>query len=147
MEQDRYNTDHFLFIIGMISLIMSLALFGLTFYVLPNLLFGLIYDIPSFISEWREWIRASYEVTDYAASQIIALFLFALSLMFALIAYFSSNQIDNKIFRSELELQEEVTHEKKKNRETMILVIKILFTIMMVYVFAQVFQWIIYETS
>lgn len=147
MEQDRYNTDHFLFIIGMISLIMSLAMFGLTFYVLPNLLFGLIYDIPSFISEWREWIRTSYQVTDYAASQIIALFLFTLSLMFALIAYLSSNQIDNKIFRSELELQEEVTHEKKKNRETMILVIKILFTIMMVYVFAQAFQWFIYETS
>jgi len=147
MEQDRYNTNHPLFIIGMISLILCLAMFGLTFYVLPNLLFGLIYDVPSFITDWKEWLWTTYEMNDYRASHIIALFLFSCSLIFALIAYFSSNKIDNKIFRSELESQEEATGEKRNHRETMILVVKILFIIILVYVFAQVFQWIIYATA
>lgn len=147
MEQDHDNTENILFITGMISLVLSLALFGLTFYVLPYLLFGLVYDVPGFIIQWKEWLKSTYEISDYSASEYIALFLFTMSLMLALVAYFSSKQIDNKIFRSDLALQEEMTHQKQINRETWILVMKILFTIVMVYVFAQVFQWFMFETS
>lgn len=147
MEQDRYNTNHYLFITGMISLILSLAMFGLTLYVLPHLLFGITYDVPSFISDWKEWLHINYQMNESKAAHMLALLLFTLSLIFALIAYFSSNKIDNSIYKSEIETQAEVTGEKSTHRETMILVLKMLFIIVLVYIFAQVFQWFMDETS
>ena len=94
MEQDRFQKNHTVFIIGMISLVISLILLALCLYLLPNLLFGWQYDVPTFVPYINEWLISTYNFTDSSASKILFFILVGLSLVFIAIAYFSSNRIE-----------------------------------------------------
>ncbi len=146
MEDDRYQKNHFLFIIGLVSLLLALSLFVLTLYLLPHLLFGWLYNIPEFILFWIEWLQSQYNVTEVGASQLIILFFFLLSLFFATIAYFSSNRIDSQIFNLGSSRTRKPITFKKSSREGLALGLKILFIMIIVFVAASLFQWLLYNT-
>lgn len=102
MEQDRYQKNHKLFILGMLSLVISLGLFAFAVYILPNLLFGWVYDVPSFVTYLKGWLQSTHNFTDPSAGRFIFLCVFLAALIFAFIAYVSSNWIDNQIYSDEL---------------------------------------------
>ena len=147
MEQDRYQTSHTLFIIGMASMIISLVLFALTALVTPSLLFGWRYDTPDFIMVWREWLEFGYGYTDATASKLIVLFLFIMAACFAFVAYFSSNRIDNKIYSDILRAEKKSAKVRWISEEAMQLTMKISFMILLIAMGTVLLSWIISTPS
>ena len=143
MEQDRYQKNHVLYIIGLISLVASLSLLALTLYIIPHILFGWTYDVPSYVSIWKEWLRVKFSMNVSTASQLIALILFLITLLFAGIAYFTSNRMDNLIFSTELENKEQLNRMKKSHREAVEIILKLLLIVLLVYMLAELFLWLI----
>lgn len=144
MEYDRYQKNHGLFITGMVSLVICLALFSLLMYVAPNLLFGWRYSIPSFITFSIGWMVDTYSVTELAAARIIFLIGFILAWVFAFIAYISSNRIDNEIYHDELPEAFQPMRPKTEDHEGMRVFVKILIFIALVFIIASILEWIIY---
>ena len=136
MEQDRYQKNHKLFIVGLLSLILGLSLVAFSLFILPNLFFGWHYDVPEFIANWVAWLQDAYELSSTAASKLTFFFFFLLGLFFAVIAYFSSNRIDNQIYSSELEISKPV-ESKKGSQGTLRLVLQILFIVWLVFIVAK----------
>lgn len=101
MEQDRYKINHFMFIFCMISLLFTLCLLFFSIFVFPNLILGMVYDVPTFIAYWREWLASTFNWTDNAASKIIFLMFFIPVFIFGYIAYLLSNYIEDQVFQSE----------------------------------------------
>ena len=143
MEQDRYRKNEIAYIIGMLCLMASLALFALSFYVFPNLAFGWRYGIPDFIPLWSNLLQESYKLSEKGASWFIFLSFFFSALILAVIADILSHRIDNKINA----LNERINPMKKTKRseegESNRLIMKILGIILLVFVVAQFFQWVI----
>lgn len=98
MEQDRYQENHVLFIVGLISLLLCLGLLFFTLFMLPHLLFGWRYDVPEFISYVREWISSGFGLSSRQASSVIFVFFSIWVFVFGLVAYYASSRIDNKIY-------------------------------------------------
>lgn len=145
MEQDRYQANTKLFIIGMVSLVLSLTLFALSFYVMPNLLFGWFYNTPAFINELVAWLQYQHNFSGPAAAKIVFFSLLILGCFFAIIADITSNRIDNKIFKEELKLNEELDRKSRtRDNDTMQLIIKILLIAFLVFIAAGLLQWLIY---
>ncbi len=144
MEQDRYQKNHVLYIIGLLSLVASLSLLAFTLYILPYLVFGWRYDAPGFIHLWKELLRVRYHFSPSVASQIIGVPFFLLTLLFAFIANFASNRMDNEIYSTELTIENKEQNTKKSPNESIALVLKILLIIVLVFVGAELFHWLIY---
>jgi len=144
MEEDRYQKHHVLYIIGLLSLVASLSLFAFTLYILPYLVFGWRYDAPGFIHLWKELLIVKYHFSSSAASQIIGVPFFLLALVFAFIANFSSNRMDNEIYSTELAVENKEQNTRKSPNESIALVLNILLIIVLVFVGAELFQWLIY---
>ncbi len=98
MEYDRYQQNSKLFVIGIICLLLSLALFAFGFYILPYIVWNWHYDVPGFVLTWREWFKEEYNYSEKGA----ALLVFSLFIMPAIACgYISqriSNYIDNQIY-------------------------------------------------
>ena len=148
MEADRYQKNHKLFILGIFSLLIALSLFAFSLYLLPNLLFGWRYDTPEFIMFWKEWLLSQYDYTEPVAARLIFLFFFGIAFIFGVIAYFSSNRIDNQILSKELKVPEEEESPDKttqNTREGLSLGLRILFIILIIFIIGTLFQWAIYN--
>lgn len=144
MEQDRYQKNHALFIIGLFSLVVSLSLFALCLYILPNLLFGWRYDTPGFIINWVALLQFDYNYSSQASSNIIVLAVFLLALFFAVIAYFASNRIDNQIYSAELEMSQEIKIPSRNRQLAIQLSAKILLIIILVVIVSALIDWLLY---
>lgn len=145
MEQDRFQKNHKLFILGLFSLVVSLSLFALSFYIMPNLIFGWHVDTPEFIINTVQWLQYTYNYTSAAASKIVFLFVFLLALFFAGVAYFCSNRIDNQIYSTELESIKPPNNAEKGTKEDGLrLTLKILFFTLLIFAAAALFEWFIY---
>jgi hypothetical protein len=141
MEQDRYQNHQVIFVAGLFSLVLGLSLFALSFYIMPSLLFGWLYDTPEFIVYIVEWLQESYNYTSAGASKLVFLIVFLLALFFSGIAYYSSNRIDNQIFSSELQAQ---SKPKKMKGVALGLILKIAFICLLIFLAATLFEWFIY---
>ena len=141
MEQDRYQRNHKTFIIGLISLLLSLSLFAFSFYVMPNLLFGWYFEVPPFILDLVEWLQYTYNYSNSAASKLIFLVIFLLALFFAAVAYYCSNSIDNQIYSAELQHQKK---SKNTKNDGFRVVLKILVISLLIFIAATLFEWSIY---
>lgn len=118
MEADRYQQNHALFIIGLISLLLCLGVTFFTLFVAPHLIFGWHYDVPEFIAYIREWLFTAFNITDRQASVIIFFGFLLLAIMFGSISYYSSTRIDDQIYEIEEEKNQlNVTHTIKRNRK------------------------------
>lgn len=145
MEQDRYQKNHKVFIIGLFSLVVSLSLFALSFYTMPSLVFGWNYDTPASIVNIIEWLQYSYNYTAAGAAKVVFLVIFLLALFFAGVAYFCSNRIDNQIYSAELESKKQPNNAQSGAKEDGFrLVLKILFFTLLIFVAAALFEWFIY---
>ena len=145
MEADRYQKNHTLFIVGMISLLIGLCFMVFGLYLFPNLIFGWRYEVPGFIPVVKEWLQSSYHYSEAGAAQFIFFFLFLIGLLLIIVAYFSSNRIDNDIYSAELKA--EAPPRKIKNSgisDAQRLALKILFISLLVFIFIKVFEWLIY---
>lgn len=144
MAEDLYQKNHTLYIVGLISLVVGLTLFIFTLYMLPHLLFGWRYDIPSFIMDWREWIQFRYGIREVAAARLVLVLLFIVSVLCLLVAYFSSNNLDKELITSEVEEIEKPARIKESTKEELSLGLKILLIIISVFILAALFEWLIY---
>jgi len=143
MEIDRYERNHKVFIIAMISMIMSLALLGFVLYMLPYLMFDWVYNVPGFISAWEEWLIDNYNYSDHGARRFLLFISVLLDCFFIIIAYLTANTIEKQIFKSEI--QYTVSPTKKNNnvdREGLNLSLKIIFIIFVVFSVGMFFEWL-----
>lgn len=101
MEADRYQQNHKLFIIGLLSLVSSLLLLFFSLFLLPHLLLGWNYDVPEFIAYWREWITEQFAISEVWASRIIFMFFIFISIILGLIAHIASSRIEKQIYPDE----------------------------------------------
>ena len=97
MEPDRFQHSPTVYTIGLISMISSMALFGLGAYALPNIAFGLTYRIPEFIFYWINLIHLAYGFTEKKAGLLVLMIIFALGFITSsagqvLSFYFGSSQ-------------------------------------------------------
>lgn len=143
MEYDRFQENSVLFVIGIIALLLSLSLLAFAFYILPFLLFNWVYDVPEFISIWREWLRFEYKFTTVGASWFILLMLLIPALICGYISYYASNYIDNRLHNI---VPEKKVYSRKNQisrdiRETLKLVLKVLVLIILVLVGISLIQW------
>ena len=98
MEPDRYQQSHSLYILGMISLLISLGIFLFLIFILPHLLLGWHYNVPEFISFWREWLIETHGMSVEHSSWMIAAFFATLAFVFGIVAYVASTRIENAIY-------------------------------------------------
>lgn len=141
MEPDRFQYSPRIYIIGLICMIISMALFGLGAYIFPNIAFGLIYRIPNFIFEWINLIQVAYELTEKNAGWLVLVIIFFLGFVASIITYAVSNRIDNGIYAIEpekVELKPSTTE-----KETGPLILKIAFILGIVFISTKIFQWVI----
>ena len=144
MDDDYFQKNNKLFIIGLISLVMALAFLGITLYMLPNLLFGWRYNTPAFFMIWREWLQTQYGYTQAGASKIVLLLFFIPTTVFIVISYFSSRRIDSQTLYSDLSSEIKFSQVRKQSREGVYLALKILFIMIFVFIVASLLQWLIY---
>jgi len=144
MEYDRFQKNSTLFIIGLIALLLSLSLFAFSFYILPFLLFGWVYDVPEFVSVWREWLKLEYHFTHVAASWIILLTFIIPALICGYISYFASNYIDNRIYNV-VNREDLIVSRRRQNyaQDSRVLLLKILSLAILIIIIITLLQWFI----
>ncbi len=143
MQRERLKNAELYYIVGILSLVASIGLFALSFYVLPNLAFGWHYSVPDFIPVWSGLIQEKYHLSEKASAWCIFLAMFLPAICLAVVADILSNRIERKVYRIEEHHDNINKHKRYEEKESNILVIKIVVIIALVFVAAQFFQWII----
>lgn len=141
METDRYQQNHSLFILGLVSLLLSLSLLAFSCYNMPYLLFNWRYDVPEFIIMLHAWLVSTYSMTDHHASWVIVASLFSSSILFGIIAYIASNRIDNAIYDIKQEEHTTSIHLTKDFKASAELFGKILLLVLLVVLVAIGLDW------
>lgn len=149
MEADRFGHNQKHYIVGIICLIISLALFAFSFFIFPYLIFGWRYSVPSLVIIFRSTMQTAYDLAPVAAGWFIFLGIFLPGVILAVIADILSNKIDTEIHVSKSERERgtvEDTPTKTKRlkvgeQESKGLVLKIFMIIILVFVASQFFQW------
>ncbi|MDA9272196.1 hypothetical protein N9Q05_02315 [bacterium] len=139
MEPDRFQQNQVHYIVGLVCLVASLSLFAFCAYTLPYLMFSWHYTIPEFVLEWNNTLTVNYQFSTTAASWILFLGFFFPALIFAIIADVLSNHIDNEIHGIEPTKTVIDPHLKESSN----LALRIILIMILVFVAAELFQWII----
>lgn len=96
MNEDRFENNRSLYISSMIFFLLGFFLLGYTLYLLPGVLFGIIYDIHYGyflrIEQLQELLGVSHQACEYI---IIATYI-VVSLILLAIAMNLSNRIENR---------------------------------------------------
>lgn len=144
MEQDCYQQSHHLYIIGMLFFILSLALFAFTAFILPYLLLKWRYDVPEFIIYTQQWLQTQHNMTDREASLLILIFFLALSIAVTLIAFAASKKLDSQIYAEKIPDENKPARVSDDTRETVSVLSKIVLIVILVFIGAILFEWMIY---
>lgn len=149
MEYDRYQQNHSLFIIAMICLVSSMALFGFSLYIAPALIWDFHYNIPLFVLNWRETLHIDYEFTERASAVIIFLSFFLPACIIGYLAYLTSNQLENQVYHIEPEKSDPGVIEERNEhlRESTGLGFKIFMLIVGVLLVTVAVQWFFSVTA
>jgi len=141
------HNDKF-FLLGLVSLAVSLFLFPLALYILPEAYFGWTYHVPDFILNFNEYLQDSFGMTRNSASWTVFYFIFLIAVVFANVAYFAA-------IRTRHDIKKQIPHEQideaavrlkqanQNRRETIFLVIKLILIMVLVFSIAEVVQWVI----
>ncbi|WP_019216868.1 hypothetical protein [Legionella tunisiensis] len=143
MEPDRYEQNSKVFILGIITLLLSLTLFALGFYIAPYLFWGWNYDIPATVLNWYEWLKEYYEFSDAGASWIIFSVFIIPALICGYISHRASNYIDNKIHGIEPVKTEKQIEIKEEVKATLGFGFKIVLLIVLVLLALSLLQWLL----
>lgn len=149
MEEDRYRTNNKLYIIGILSLLLSLSLLAFSLYILPHLLFGWRYDTPEFLMTLRTWLETSYNFTEVGAARFALTLFFLFTILFGIIAYITSNRVDDEIYEEELEEGQptQPITQRKDVSESISFSLKVFFIVMVVILVAILFELALRSTS
>ncbi len=142
MEPDRYQQNHIGYIISLVSLLISMTLFGIAAYIFPHIAFGWFYNVSIYIITWINLIHVAYNITEYAAGWYVMLIFILLAFIFAGITYITSDRIESEIYQIEREPVEERKN-ARETRETVLLVLKTLVIIAIVYGIVTMLHWAI----
>ncbi|MCC5015945.1 MULTISPECIES: hypothetical protein [Legionella] len=143
MEPDRYEQNSKVFILGIVTLLLSLTLFALGFYVVPYLFWGWNYDIPAIVLNWHEWLKEYYEFSEAGASWIIFLIFIIPALICGYISHLASNHIDNKIHGIEPVKTDKQIEIKEEVKATLSFGFKIVLLIVLVLLALSLLQWLL----
>lgn len=94
MNEFERRKNNNLFIGGLISLILALGLMGFAVYILPFLIWNLGYDVPEFVSTFREWLRDSYSYSKSMSTWFIFFLFFIPGAISAIITYVLTRLLD-----------------------------------------------------
>ncbi len=144
MEPDRYQQSHSLYILGMVCLLISLGTLLFLIFILPHLLLGWHYNVPEFISFWREWIIETYGMSVNYSSWIIAAFFVVLAVVFGIVAYVTSTRIENAIYP--MKTQAVTVQSKKKTKglkDSTYFFWKVMGFVILAYIATFAFQWLL----
>lgn len=142
MDRARTQRNEMYYMIGIICLCVSLGLFALSLYILPNLAFGWRYEMPEFVSMWRALLQERYHFGEKASEWLIFFVFFFPAILFAIVADIFSNRIEKQWNRTDSGNSSQAmksTRDGESNR----LIIKIIGIIILVFITAQFFQWMI----
>ncbi len=146
MEPDRFKQSHTLYIIGMVSLVISVGLFAFCFYLIPFLAFSWYHGVPDFIISMSSELQETYKLSRSASSWFIFISVFFPAAVCAVVADVLSNRIDSEIHAGAFKVKE-VEHKTEKmhedSTESRWLVFKIISIIIIVFIAAKFFQWMI----
>lgn len=146
MEPDRFRQNEYLYILGILFLVISLCLFAFTLYLTPYLLFKWVYDVPEFIVNWVHWLQRHKGYSDTGSRLVVFVLFLITSILTATVTYFSSHTIENKIHVEETteEEIEETPRERRDRRDTYRLLIQIMLIVLFVFVGVALFELLIY---
>lgn len=130
-----------LYFFGMLFLLLSITLFGFSFYIFFHLVLGWHYEIPEFIPTWQRWFYAKLPFTDSKINLII----FGIFFVSAAIAGFIANKISHKVedLEEPFTKPEPILPEKQNSSEGFDFFLKILLLILVVFASTMVFEWLI----
>jgi hypothetical protein len=136
------------FLLGLVSLAVSLFLFPLAIYILPQAYFGWTYHIPDFISNFNEYLQDAFGMTRRSASWTVFYSIFLMAIVFANIAYFAAMRTRHDIKKSipHENVDEAVVRLRQANqnrRETIFLVVKLVLIMVLVFSIAEIVQWVV----
>ena len=145
MEPDRFQQNQKFYIIGLVCLLISMALFATGAYILPRVAFGLNYNIPAFMFDWTNLVQAAYGVSEKSAGWFIYGLFFLLGFLFSIVTYVLSNHIDNQIYAIEEPEKTAVTVTKPNTAmtESGPLVLRVILIIAFIFIIAKIFHWVI----
>ncbi len=145
MEYDRYQHNKTLFIISIISLVAGLSLLIFSLFILPNLIWHLNYNVPSFIYIWSENLKQHYNFTDIGAHTIIFLIFFLPAILATFIAYLTSNSIENELYGLAKPEEDSPRKNVMKNssKETLLVILQILILIVLIISGIYTLHWLI----
>ncbi|STX29102.1 transmembrane protein [Legionella beliardensis] len=144
MEHDRYQHNKMLFIISIASLIIGLTLLAFSLYILPNLIWDLNYDVPSFIYLWSESLKQNYNFTNIGARLVVFLIFFIPAILATFIAYLTSNTIENELYGftpPEREFRTKAV--KDSSKETLLVTLQLLIIIGLVIAGVYSIHWLL----
>lgn len=144
MEENRYQRDKPFFLIFMFSLIIGLSLLLLAIYIIPNIFWGMYYDVPDFIYTWREWFRAYYDIAEHRAGFIVFSIILIPALLSLLIAYISGNHVENEVQGFVTPKVERDPLVSEDIKETTQFSLKLLSIIIGIIVLIFLFQWLVF---
>lgn len=146
MEFDRYRINKNLYLLGMLGLLLGMTLSLFALVILPNLLWNLSYNVPPFIQEMVQYFEYEQRLSPTASAWTIFLLFFVPGLILIILSAMASNKIEDKVYHlKNIESRDVLVFEdnKKENYEGVSFSMKLFFIIIMVFVVATLFHWLI----
>lgn len=151
MDQDRFSSNSKLYIIGIISLVLSLAFFFFSMYILPFMVWHLNYDVPELILNLVSFFQNKYDYTERASRTLVWLLFFVPCIITGFISYYISNHIDNKILglapKSEEDEGMPAREIKEELKESASLGFKIIFLMILIVCLILLLQLFVQSTA
>ncbi|PJD90727.1 MAG: hypothetical protein CK424_08650 [Legionella sp.] len=149
MEPDRYQQSHFSYIAGVCCLFLSLGLFAFSLYLLPYLFFDWQYNVPQMITDFSAMLQSNYAMSTNGIAWVICLGLFLPAVILFIVADVLSNKIDKQIYGMQPEKKPKTTSpiEGPATTESKGLVFKIVMMIVVIFIVAQFFHWVISSST
>lgn len=149
MEADRYQKHHVAYICGLFCLIASIGLFACSLFLLPYLFFGWQYNVPELVISFSALLQDKYTLSNNAVAWVICFALDFPAVILFVIADVLSNRIDKEIYgiqhsrSSVASEQENISLQSTPPVESGKLIVKIVLLILIVFIVAQFFHWVI----
>ena len=134
--------NDFYFILSLICMGCSAFFLPMALYIMPAAWLGWVYQIPDFVFAINSWAQSVFNVDENVASWIVVDLFFILFLLFSAASYYFSVKANEGFHKAsqETSVNEDALRsyrEKQEQRETIMLVVKMILIIGLVFVVAE----------
>ena len=133
----------YLFLLGLMSMMISMCLFGFALYLFPYLFFGWGYSVPDFVEQMYAWYQFRYNLGGILLVLAVYMPFFLCAFLFGYIAKLANKVVENEVTHTE-ELLVKETPLIKLDTQGLRLGIKILLFIASLLVLLFLVQYFIY---